>query len=307
MMATREAYGQKLVELGEKNDNIVVLDADLSASTKTCFFAKRFPHRFFNVGVAEANLIGIAAGLGLSGKIAFASTFAVFAAGRAFDQIRMSVAYSDSNVKICASHSGVTVGEDGASHHALEDIALMRVMPNMRVVEPADALETFSIMEEITKTYGPFYVRLTRPSVPVLPEHGFRFGKASLMREGDDVTIVAAGIMVSKAMDAAEKLAKENIHARVLNVHMIDPLDHESIVKAAKETGCIVTAEDHNVVGGLGAAVAEHLGENYPTPIARVGARDGFCVSGKPEELLDKFGMSATHIVQSVKNVMKVK
>lgn len=305
MIATREAYGQKLLEIGEKNKKVVVLDADLSCSTKTCLFAKKFPKRFFNMGVAEANLIGVAAGLGLSGKIAFASTFAVFAAGRAFDQIRMSVVYSNSNVKICASHAGITVGEDGASHHALEDIALMRVLPNMRVVVPADAIETNEILDRITEIYGPFYVRLTRPKVPVLPEHNFEFGRASLMREGDDATIVATGIMVSKALEAAELLAKDDISTRVLNIHMVKPLDHHALVKAAKETGRIVTAEDHNVIGGLGAAVAEHLCENYPTPIARVGARDQFGVSGKPEELLKKFGMSTKHIVKSVKGLMK--
>lgn len=305
MVATREAYGKTLLKLGEKDEKIVVLDADLSSSTQTCLFAKRFPERFFNVGVAESNMIGIASGLGLSGKTAFASTFAVFAAGRAFDQIRMSVVYSNSNVKICASHSGISVGEDGASHHALEDIALMRVLPGMRVVQPADAVETEKVIERVADTYGPFYVRLTRTKVPVLPEHEFSFGKAALMREGDDVTIAATGIMVSKALEAAEELAKSGVSARVLNLHMIKPLDENALVKAAKETAGIVTAEDHNVIGGLGAAVAELLGENYPTPISRVGARDHFGISGKPEELLEKFGLSTCKIVKEAKEIIQ--
>lgn len=307
MIATREAYGEALVKLGEKRKDIVVVDADLSKSTKTYLFASRFPERFFNFGVAEANMISAAAGLALCGKVVFASTFAVFAPGRTFDQIRMSIAYSDTNVKICSSHSGITVGEDGASHHALEDMALMRVLPNMRIVVPADAVETHIIIPEIADIYGPFYVRLTRPKVPVLPEHEFEFGKASIMRDGDDATIVATGIMVSKALEAAEKLAKESISTRVLNIHMVKPIDYKALVKAAKETGRIITAEDHNIIGGLGAAVAEHLGELYPTPIARVGARDRFGVSGSPEELLEKFGMSTRHIVKAVKELVAIK
>ncbi|MCD6414492.1 MAG: transketolase family protein [Candidatus Diapherotrites archaeon] len=304
MIATREAYGKALVELGKKRKDVVVLDADLSKSTKTCFFAAEFPERFFDFGVAEANMMSAAAGLALSGKVAFASTFAVFATGRAFDQVRISIAYSDANVKVCASHSGVTVGEDGASHHALEDMALMRTLPNMRVVVPADAVETFKIIHEIADIYGPFYVRLTRPKVPVLPEHDFKLGEASVMRDGDDATIVATGIMVSKALEAAEQLARKGISTRVLNMHMVKPLDEKAVVKAAKETGYIVTAEDHSVIGGLGAAVSEHLGETHPTPIARVGTRDHFGISGKPEELLENFGMSTRHITKAVEELL---
>lgn len=305
MIATRSAYGKKLAEMGEENERIVVLDADLSCSTKTCLFAKKFPERFFNAGIAEANMMGMAAGLALSGKIAFASTFAVFATGRAFDQIRISLAYSNSNVKVCASHSGITVGPDGASHHALEDISLMRALPNMRVVVPADANETCIILEKVVDTQGPFYVRLTRPKVPVLEDHDFSFGKASLMREGNDLTIIATGLMVDKALKAAGVLSKEGVSARVLNIHSIKPLDEKAIVKAAKDTGHIVTAEDHSVIGGLGAAVSEVLGENYPTPIARVGSRDLFGVSGEPDELLEAYGMGVSHIVESAKKVKK--
>jgi transketolase len=305
MIATRTAYGEALLELGRKNRDVVALDADLSCSTRTNKFAKEFPERFFNMGIAEANMMGTASGLALSGKIPFASTFAVFASCRAYDQVRQSIAYSQANVKICASHSGITVGEDGPTHHAIEDIALMRVMPNMRVISPADAWETKKIIPKVASTNGPFYVRLTRPKVPVLPEREFSFGKASVMREGSDATIIATGVMVSRALNAAKKLSEDGLSTRVLNVHSIKPLDEKTVVKASKETNGMVTAEDHSVIGGLGSAVAEVLCENHPAPLKRVGVQDRFCVSGKPGELLETFNMGEKHIVKAVKEVIK--
>lgn len=310
MIATRDAYGKTLVELGKENPKIVVLDADLSVSTKTSLFAKAFPERFFDMGVAEQDMISTAAGLAASGKIVFASTFAVFGSGRAWDQIRVSVAYTRSNVKIVVTHGGITTGEDGASHQANEDIAIMRVIPNMTVIVPADAVETAKAIREAVKFYGPTYIRLSRPKTPVIYEnedYKYKIGKGVVMREGKDVTIFACGIMVATALDAAEELAKKNIDARVVNLHTIKPLDKELIVRCAEETGAAVTTEEHSILGGLGGAVAEVLVENYPIPMVRMGIKDMFGESGKPEELIVKYGLTAADLIQAVKAVLKRK
>jgi len=310
MIATRDAYGKTLVELGKENPQIVVLDADLSVSTKTSLFAKAFPERFFDMGVAEQDMISTAAGLAASGKIVFASTFAVFGSGRAWDQIRVSVAYTRSNVKIVVTHGGITTGEDGASHQANEDIAIMRVIPNMTVIVPADAVETAKVIREAVKFYGPIYIRLSRPKTPVIYENGdykYKIGKGIVMREGKDLTIFACGIMVATALDAAAELAKKNIDCRVVNLHTIKPLDKELIVKCAEETGAVVTAEEHSILGGLGGAVAEVLVENCPVPMVRMGIKDVFGESGKPEELIVKYGLTAADLMHSVKAVLKKK
>lgn len=310
LAATREAYGKTLVEMGKKNPNIVVLDADLSVSTKTAMFAKEFPERFFDMGVAEQDMISTAAGLAACGKIVFASTFAVFGSGRAWDQVRMSVAYTRLNVKIVVTHSGITTGEDGASHQANEDIAIMRALPNMTVIVPADAVETAKVVRESAKFYGPTYIRLSRPKTPIIYEsedYDFKIGKGVIMRPGKDITIFACGIMVSKALEAAEELKKEKIDCRVVNLHTIKPIDKELIVKCCQETGAVVTAEEHSIVGGLGGAVAEILVENTCVPMARVGIKDMFGESGKPEELLVKYGLTTQSIVDAAKTVMKRK
>ena len=310
MIATRDAYGKTLVELGKENPQIVVLDADLSVSTKTSLFAKAFPERFFDMGVAEQDMISTAAGLAASGKIVFASTFAVFGSGRAWDQIRVSVAYTRSNVKIVVTHGGITTGEDGASHQANEDIAIMRVIPNMTVIVPADAVETAKVIREAAKFYGPIYIRLSRPKTPVIYENGdykYKIGKGIVMREGKDLTIFACGIMVATALDAAAELAKKNIDCRVVNLHTIKPLDKELIVKCAEETGAVVTAEEHSILGGLGGAVAEVLVENCPVPMVRMGIKDVFGESGKPEELIVKYGLTSTDLIHAVKAVIKKK
>ncbi len=303
-IATRAAYGKALVEIGNKNQDVVVLDADLAKSTKTIEFKKQHPERFFDMGIAEANMIGTAAGLAVAGKIPFCSTFAVFATGRVYDQIRQSVAYPCLPVKIAATHAGITVGEDGASHQALEDIALMRVIPNMTVFCPADAVETAAVVQAAVDLDGPVYIRLGRSAVPVLYQDDYQFvpGKAVEMRPGRDVTIVACGLMVSKALEAAEMLAAEGIEAGVLNMPTIKPLDEEALAQAAGKTGFIVTAEEHSIIGGLGSAVAESLAENHPVPVLRIGVRDVFGESGKPEELLVKYGLTATDIVKAVKS-----
>lgn len=308
-IATREAYGKALVELGQENPNVVVLDADLSKSTKTANFKKHFPERFFDMGVAEQNMIGTAAGLAAAGKIAFASSFAVFAAGRAFEQVRNSVAYPALNVKIGASHAGITVGEDGGSHQSVEDIALMRALPNMTIFVPADAVETRAAVRTAAHIDGPVYIRLGRMGVPVLHGEDFQFvpGKAVTLRQGRDVTVVACGIMVPAALEAAAMLADEGIRAGVLDVHTIKPLDVEAIASAAKATGAVVTAEEHNIIGGLGSAVAEALGEHFPVPMQRVGIRDKFGESGAPNELLVKYGLTPQDIVAAVKEVLKRK
>lgn len=308
-IATREAYGKALVELGQENPNVVVLDADLSKSTKTANFKKHFPERFFDMGVAEQNMIGTAAGLAAAGKIAFASSFAVFASGRAFEQVRNSVAYPALNVKIGASHAGITVGEDGGSHQSVEDIALMRALPNMTIFVPADTVETRAAVRTAAQIDGPVYIRLGRMGVPVLHGEDFQFvpGKAVTLRQGRDVTVVACGIMVPAALEAAAMLADEGIRAGVLDVHTIKPLDVEAIVAAAKATGAVVTAEEHNIIGGLGSAVAEALGEHFPVPMQRVGIRDRFGESGAPNELLVKYSLTPQDIIAAVKEVLKRK
>jgi len=309
-IATREAYGAALVELGRLNPNVVVLDADLAKSTKTADFSKEFPQRFFDVGIAEQNMIGTAAGLAAAGKVPFASSFAVFATGRVYDQIRNSVAYPRLNVKIAATHAGVTVGEDGASHQMVEDIALMRVLPNMTVIVPADAVETRAAVLAAAEMDGPVYIRLGRSGVPVLhDENNFRFepGRAVTLREGNDVAVIACGIMAAAALEAAEKLAGEGVSVRVLDVHTIKPLDVQAVVEAAKITGAVVTAEEHSIIGGLGGAVAEALAEHHPVPVRRVGVLDTFGESGKPDELLEKYGLTPADITLAVHEVLKRK
>lgn len=309
LIATREAYGKALAEIGREDSRIVALDADLTKSTKTADFGKVFPERLFNMGVAEQNMMGTAAGLAAAGKIPFASSFAVFAAGRAFEQIRNSIAYTKLNVKIAATHAGVTVGEDGGSHQSVEDIAIMRSLPNMTLFVPADAAETAGAVRAAVKINGPVYIRLGRSGVPDLHGEDFVFepGRAVLMRDGGDVTVVAAGIMVAAALEAAQNLAAEGIDVRVLNVHTIKPIDVEALVKAAKETGAVVTAEEHSIIGGLGGAVAEVLGENCPVPIKRVGLPDVFGESGDPKALLEKFNLTPAGIAGAVKAVLKLK
>lgn len=306
-MATRDAYGNTLVELGEKNKDVVVLDADLSKSTKTAKFKEEYQDRFFNVGIAEQNLMGTAAGLAAAGKIPFASTFAVFATGRAFEIIRNSVAYPKLNVKIAATHAGITVGEDGASHQALEDISIMRTIPNMVVINPADGVTAREAVLKAAEYEGPVYIRLGRSKVPVIYDENninFEIGKGIVLREGKDVTIIATGIMVSKALDASEKLAQMGIQAKVIDIHTIKPIDSQLIIDAAKETGAVVTAEEHNIIGGLGSAVAEVLGENAPVPMERIGVKDSFGESGKPNELLEKYGLTSANIVDAVKRII---
>lgn len=306
-IATREAYGEALVELGRENPDVVVLDADLSKSTKTINFKKHFPERFFNLGIAEQNMLGTAAGLAAAGKIPFCSTFAVFAPGRCFDQLRNSIAYPKLNVKIGASHAGITVGEDGATHQSVEDIALVRAVPNLTVFVPADAVETKKAVMAAAEIKGPVYIRLGRAAVPVLHGEDFVFepGKAVVMREGGDAAIIAAGVMVAEALAAAEELSREGISVRVLNIHTIKPLDKEAIISAAKETGAIVTAEEHSVIGGLGSAVAETVGEHYPVPVFRVGIPDVFGESGTPDQLMEKYGLKAHHLAAAVRKAIR--
>jgi transketolase len=301
-IATRDAYGKALVKLGTEYPELVVLDADLSGSTKTKEFAKVFPDRFFNMGIAEQNLYGTAAGMAVSGKIVCASTFAMFAAGRAFEIIRNSIGYTHANVKICATHSGITVGEDGASHQTIEDIALMRTIPGMIVVNPSDGVSTMKLMEQVVALQGPCYVRLGRSAVPVnyLETDHIEIGKANLLRPGTDVTIVATGIMVYDALQAADLLAVDGVSARVIDMHTIKPLDEQALLTAASETKFVVTAEEHSVIGGLGGAVAEFLSTHLPTPMAFVGQLDTFGESGKPDELKKKYKMTAEDIKMAV-------
>jgi transketolase len=306
-MATRDAYGETLLELGQKRKDIVVLDADLSGSTKTGKFAKAFPNRFYNIGIAEQDMIGTAAGLALSGKLPFASTFAVFETGRAWEQIRQTICYSNLNVKLVATHGGISVGEDGASHQATEDIALMRVLPNMTVIVPADALETKQVIHAIVDYCGPVYVRLGRSKVPaVMPDdYQFRIGKAFIFAMGRDVNIVAIGIMVSIALEAAKILTREGIDTGVVNMATVKPLDTKTLLKVAKICKLIVTAEEHSIVGGLGGAVSEFLSENHPAHTRRIGLKDAFGCSGKPEELMKHYGLTADDIVKTVKETLK--
>lgn len=299
-IATRQSYGEALVSLGKENDQVVVLDADLSGATKTNLFAKEFPKRFFNVGIAEQNLMATAAGLSTFGKIPYASTFAVFAAGRAYDQIRTSICYPNLNVKICATHAGITVGEDGATHQMLEDLSLMRTLPNMTVLSTSDDTQTRWAVKEIAKIQGPVYLRLCRLATPVIYDEGeeFEIGKAVQIGEGTDGTVIATGVTVAEAIQAKEELAKEGIQIRVLDMHTIKPIDREAIVKAAKETKKIVTVEDHNIIGGLGSAVCEVLAEEYPTKVTRLGIHDCFGKSGPAEALMKEFGIDQTAIKQ---------
>ncbi|MDS1030595.1 transketolase family protein [Bacillota bacterium LX-D] len=306
-IATREAYGKALVRLGEENENIVVLDADLAKSTKTIDFAKTYPERFFDMGIAEQNMLGTAAGLSLGGRIPFASSFAMFATGRAFEIIRNSIAYPKLNVKIAATHAGITVGEDGASHQAIEDIALMRSIPNMTVLVPADGIETEQAVRAAAYYQGPVYIRLGRSGVPVIydDQYTFAIGKANVLKEGADVTILATGIMVSLALEAAEALQKEGVAAEVINVSTIKPLDAATILQSLQKTKAAVTAEEHSIIGGLGSAVAELSAENFPVPLVRVGVKDVFGESGKPAELLEKYGLTAQGIKEAVAKVLK--
>lgn len=302
-IATRDAYGDALVELGKENPNIVVLDADLSKSTKTNVFAKAFPERHFNFGIAEANMITQAAGLATCGKIPFASTFAVFASGRTWDQIRASVCYPELNVKIVATHGGITVGEDGATHQANEDIAITRVLPNLTVIVPADGVETTKAVHAIAKYKGPVYMRLGRLGVPVIfdEDYDFQIGKAVVMRSGTDVSIFACGIMTAQSLEAAESLAAEGISAEVVNVSTIKPLDAETIIESVRRTGCAVSAEEHSIIGGLGGAISETLIDAYPVHMERVGVPDTFTESGQPDALLKKYGMTAADIAGAAK------
>lgn len=304
--ATREAYGNALAAVGAKNKNIVVLDADLSKSTKTNVFKEQFPDRFFNVGIAEQNLISVGAGLAAAGKIPFVSSFAMFATGRAFEQIRNAVCYPKLNVKVCATHAGITVGEDGATHQSLEDIACMRVLPNMTVVVPADEAETASVIEWAANYQDPVYVRLGRAGVDDTTPAGYQFvpGKSQTLVEGADLTIIACGALVGPAVEGAKELAQAGISTRVINMASIKPIDKDAIVKAAQETGAILTAEEHNVLGGLGSAVAEVVVQEAPVPMAFVGVQDSFGESGTPKELMAKYGLTAKDIVAAAKKLV---
>ena len=308
-IATRQSYGEALAELGNKYENLVVLDADLAAATKTGIFKKAHPDRFFDCGIAENNMIGVAAGLALSGKIPFASSFAMFAAGRSFEQVRNSIGYPHLNVKIGATHGGITVGEDGATHQCCEDYALMRVIPGMTVIAPADDIEARQVVEAAIKYVGPVYMRFGRMAVPNVSPEGYKFeiGKGCLLKDGADVTIIACGVEVAEALEAAKTLADEGIDAAVVNMATIKPLDSELVIKMAKKTGAIVTAEEHSVIGGLGGAVAECLAEEYPVPVKRVGVLDTFGKSGPAKELLYIFKLDATAIAEAAREIVKRK
>ena len=308
-VSLREAYGKTLVELGRENPDIVVLDADLSPSTMTYFFAKEFPDRFFDCGIAEQNMVTIAAGLAASGKIPFASTFAVFAPGRSFDQIRMSIAYSRLNVKLVVTHGGISVGEDGASHHSVEDLALIGSLPGFTVIVPADAFETAQAVRTAAASNGPFYIRLCRPKLPLVYNQDYRFelGKAVTMRQGKDATIIAIGVMLSPALEAADNLSRQGIDCRVLNMPTLKPVDEAAIVKAAGETGAIVTAEDHLEHGGLGSIISQVVARRHPVPMEFVAVKDTYAKSGKATELLQRYGLTAKDIEQAVREVVKKK
>ncbi len=296
--ATRQSYGEALAELGKENPNIVVLDADLSTATKTNIFAKEFPERFFDMGIAEQNLVSTAAGMSTCGKIPYVSTFAVFAAGRAYDQIRNSVCYPKLNVKICATHAGITVGEDGATHQMIEDISLMRTLPNMTVISTSDDIQTKWAVKEISKINGPVYLRLARLSTPIIYNENqkFEIGKAVQIGEGTDGTVFATGVTVSEAIKAQENLKQKGINIRVVDVHTIKPIDKETIIKCAKETQKLISIEDHNIIGGLGSAISEVLTDEYPAKLIRLGIKDTFGKSGKAEELMKYFGITADDI-----------
>ena len=307
MIYQRDVYGKTLVELGKENKNIVVLDADLSGSTRTSYFAKEFPERFFNFGVAEQNMMGAAAGLASCGKTVFASTFAMFATGRAWDQVRNSICYSNMDVKIVATHAGVTVGPDGATHQALEDIAIMRVIPNMTVIVPCDAPQTADAVKAALNIKGPVYIRLGRSKVPTVEGKGeFKIGKADLLRQGDDVSIFACGIMTKFAQDAADMLAAEGIQASVINMHTIKPIDQEIVKQMLKKTKAIVVCEEHSITGGLGCAIEEVVAEcAAPVPVARIGVKNRFGQSGEEDDLLREYNLQAEDIFQAAKRVLK--
>ena len=308
-IATREAYGKTLVELGADHD-FVVLDADLAEATKTCYFAKAYPNRFFDCGIAEGNMVGIAAGLAAAGKTVVASSFAMFAAGRAFEQIRNSVAYPHLNVKICATHAGITVGEDGATHQCLEDLALMRAIPGMTVINPSDAVEAAAALKYAIETDGPFYIRFGRYAVPVVHDSAtYRFepGKGDTLMDGSDVTVVTTGMMAETAIQAAAILSVRGLSARIINIHTIKPLDRAIIKKAAAETGAIVVLEEHNIIGGLGSAVAECVAETCPCPVLRVGVQDTFGRSGKVPPLLELYGLNTETVVAKIETALRLK
>jgi len=306
MLYQRDIYGQTLVELGKKDPNIVVLDADLSGSTRTNLFAKEFPARFFNFGVAEQNMMATAAGLASCGKTVFVSTFAIFASGRAWDQVRNSVCYNNFDVKIVASHAGITVGPDGASHQALEDIALMRTIVNMNVIVPGDGPQTRDAVLAAAKQAGPFYIRIGRPKVATLEiKSEFQFGKAQILREGKDISIIACGLLVNEAVSAAKLLSEKGIKVRVINMHTIKPLDSQAVIAAAQETQGIVVCEEHTIVGGLASAVDEVVAENYPTQVARIGIRNRFGQSGEPDELMREYNLTAKDIAKAAEAIIK--
>lgn len=308
--ATRESYGTALCELAEEYENLVVLDADLAAATKTEMFKKKYPERFFDCGIAEANMMGVAAGLSTTGKIPFASTFAMFAAGRAFEIVRNSIGYPHLNVKIGATHAGISVGEDGATHQCNEDIALMRTIPGMTIINPADDVEARAAVKAALDYAGPVYMRFGRLAVPVFNDektYKFEMGKGIVLKDGKDVTIVATGLMVNEAIQAGKQLEAEGISARIVNIHTIKPLDKELICKCAEETGLIVTAEEHSIIGGLGSAVAEAVTECCPVPVVKIGVNDEFGHSGPAVELLKEFGLSAENIVAKTKEALKLK
>lgn len=306
-VATRQAYGETLAELGEKRKDIVVLDADLSASTQTKIFAKKFPERFFNMGVAEQNLVCTAAGFAMGGFTSFVSTFTIFATGRAWEMIRLSVCYQNLDVKICSTHAGLTVGEDGASHQTVEDIATMRVIPNMRVIVPADAVETRQAVKVAAETKGPFFIRLSRAATPVIYDNNYKFqlGKGNVIREGTDVTIVSCGLMTVHAIKAADLLKEKGVSAAVINMATIKPIDKELLVKWAKKTGRVVTAEEHSVIGGLGSAVSEVLSEECPVPIKKIGVNDQFGRSGTADDLLEYYGLMPGDIAKAAETLCK--
>ena len=309
-MATRDGYGQGLIELGRTRDDIIVMDADLAAATKTGAFKKEFPDKFYDCGIAEQNMMSIAAGIAATGKVVFASSFAMFAAGRAFEQVRNSIGYPHLSVNIGATHAGISVGEDGATHQCCEDIALMRTIPGMTIINPADAVEAKAATLAAAEIDGPVYLRFGRLAVPVINDEAayrFELGKGIQLTEGSDVTIIATGLMVERAQQAYELLKAEGISARVINIHTIKPLDEEIVLKAAEETGAIVVAEEHSVIGGLGSAVSELLAEKLPTPVKKVGVEDVFGMSGPALELLDIFGLNADNIVRKAKEAIAMK
>jgi len=307
--AMRDAYGEALLELGAANRNVVVVGADTTGSLKSGVFGTKYPERFFNVGIAEQNLVSIAAGLALAGKIAYSGTYAIFVPGKCVDQIRNNICYPDLNVKLVCSHGGISVGPDGASHQQVEDIAIMRAIPKMKVIVPADAPSTKGIVKAIASIPGPFYVRLTRSATPVVYEGGFeyRFGEANVLREGSDVVVFACGIMVPEALKAAESLKAKGVSASVVDLHTVKPIDSETTLGFARKCGRVVTAEEHNILGGLGSAVAEVLGEGHPTPMKRVGVMDTFGESGDPGELLKKYGLTAASIEQAASGLVHSK